>query len=89
MKHLPLTLATAAVIATLIACTFAINRRLEALTPADHSLQFGGVESRLKSVEHYLCAMDRTLDIIENDVYRGPVRSVVMPESCPGDPGQE
>jgi hypothetical protein len=88
-RYLPLTLATAAVIATLIACTVAIERQLAALAPTNNSMKLAAIETRLQAIEKYACSMDRSLQSIDIRMLPPEVRlhkDHVRP--CPGEPGQ-
>jgi hypothetical protein len=91
VKHLPLAVAAVAVIATLIACTLAIERRLDALAPANYSIELAEIHNRLQAVVEYSCSIDRRLESIDSSLLPPAVRlheGVHLPQPCPGDPGQ-
>jgi hypothetical protein len=89
-KYLPLTLATAALIATLIVCTGVIDRHLDAAAPMNSTVKLGDIETRLQAIEKYACASDRSLQAIQTTMLPPEVR--LHTEShhrpCPGDQDQ-
>jgi hypothetical protein len=89
-RYLPLTLATVALIATLIVCTRVIDRHLDAAAPMNNTAKLVEIETRLRSVEQYACSMDRHLQSMDNTMLPPAVR--LHAEShhrpCPGEPAE-
>ena len=87
--HLPLTIATVAVIATLSVCTAGIEQHLDAAARTRGAVEFAGIETRLQAIEDYACSMDRSLQSIDNTMLPPSVRlhrDRVQP--CPGQRSQ-
>ena len=83
-RHLPVTLATAAIIGALITCTTAIERHLDVLASKYGSVQ-PDIVARLQALEKYACSMDRSLQSIDIRMLPPEVRlhkDRVTP--CPG-----
>ena len=73
-QHLPLTIATLAVIATLSVCTTGIERHLDAVARANGAAELAGIETRLQAIEDYACSMDRSLQSIDTTMLPPSVR---------------
>jgi hypothetical protein len=87
--HLPLTVATVAVIATLSVCTAGIERHLDAVARTNGAVELAGIETRLQAIEDYACSMDRSLQSIDTTMLPPSVRlHKDRAQPCPGDPGQ-
>ena len=83
--HLPLTIATVAVIATLSVCTAGIERHLDAVARTNGAVQLAGIETRLQAIEDYACSMDRSLQSIDTTMMPPSVRLHRDPgRPCPG-----
>ena len=83
--HLPLTIATLAVIATLGVCTAGIEQHLDAVARTNGAVELAGIETRLQAIEDYACSMDRSLQSIDTTMLPPSVRlhrDRVQP--CPG-----
>ena len=73
-QHLPLTIATVAVIATLSVCTAGIERHLDAVARTNGAVELAGIETRLQAIEDYACSMDRSLQSIDTTMLPPSVR---------------
>jgi hypothetical protein len=89
-RHLPLFLATAALIATLIVCTRVIDRHLDAAAPMNNTAKLVEIENRLQAVEQYACSMDRHLQSMDNTMLPPAVRlhTEQHHRPCPSDPAE-
>ena len=79
-----------AIIVTQIASTLILVKHVDSLQTTNVTMDIYRIENRLESIDHYICAANRSLESIDSSAQSAAerMRHHIDIESCPGDPGQ-